>query len=269
MTQIKMQINKIKQPTKEIRLLGWHHPIIDEEEEFKEEEKKYRLLIIEDNKKEVINELTTLLNQGFKYNIARLIPLEVKQWFKNNKLEGKRYNYVYVQPVHTRVLIYAKDEEDVYNDVFVGDCSYKIKKSKKAVEYLRKNLNNYESHQDNSVRLRQCLNTTSKKKTDTHCIRIREKKERDFNYQLSTLNKYSLIFFKKYDKTTKKTSLKGLKATIHNGYIIGGKDTYARFDTYLSVDDLKAFCRQNGMKWSSKETYYYGDYADWILKTLV
>lgn len=263
------QITKVQQPTKEIRLLGWHHPVIDEEEELKKDEELYKVLIIEDNRQEVIKKLNSLFSQGFKYNIARLIPLEVKQWFKNNELEGKKYNYVYVKPVHTRVLTYTRDEVDAYNNGFVGECLYKIQKSKKAVEYLMKNLKNYESHLNNEVRIRQCLNTTSKEKTDTHYIRIREK-ERNFNYQLSTINKYNHIFFKKYDKKTKKTSLKGLKATIYHVNFIGSsRDTHARFDTYLSVDDLKAFCRQNGMKWSSKETYYYGDYADWILKTLV
>ena len=92
MNKIQMLITKT--PTTEIKLLGWHHPVIIEEEE-----------LIKDFKKLMIKELKIKFSKGFTYNIIKLIPLEIKQWFKNNTLKGKRYTYAYVKPVHTRFLI--------------------------------------------------------------------------------------------------------------------------------------------------------------------
>lgn len=89
---------------------------------------------------------------------------------------------------------------------------------------------------------------------------------------------------KYWDKTTKKTSNRGLKADHYrNYYSYDGKErTNGWSFGGIKIDDIKDFCRNNGYKTFDKnglikdektlnkeyKKYTYGDMADWILHTL-
>jgi len=221
--------------------------------------------VFEDNKKKMMKELNETLNKKLCYDIRKLITLELKETFKDKdeekfKIKGYSYKYVYVKPIHERVLIDTINKKDFY---YRGFMRGRHIQSPILQEYFKKK--NLDIQNMGWDAVNKIINSSSNKKTTSHYIRIRERIDYNYDYITPPMSRYNAIYIKKYDKDTKKTTSKGLKA---NKY--AGKDSkYLDYSNYLSVDDLKDFCKLNGMKITSKDKFLYGHYADWILKVLV
>lgn len=88
------------------------------------------------------------------------------------------------------------------------------------------------------------------------------------NYKINNRSYYNILNLKKWDKETKKTSNKDLKADTtytwsdnysSKGWVFGG----------IKSDDIENFSLINGFKKEKKKKYNYGDYAEWILHKLI
>lgn len=88
-------------------------------------------------------------------------------------------------------------------------------------------------------------------------------------YKAPIIPMHSHIYLKHWDKTTKKASLKGLKADTDKTRSWEGGSSYGwKFNGYIDADYIEYFCKQNGFKKEKGQKYYYGDYAMWMLKVL-
>lgn len=94
------------------------------------------------------------------------------------------------------------------------------------------------------------------------------------NYQLTRTYQYNATNIKYYDATTGKTTNKGLKAIHFYTYENNEKKDVEKADRGgwvfggLKVEDMKDFVKKNGFNFEKGKKYTYGDYANWVLKTL-
>jgi hypothetical protein len=83
-------------------------------------------------------------------------------------------------------------------------------------------------------------------------------------YNTSRLSYYSVLNIKRWDKNTKKTSNKGLKADTTYSWTDGfgrGGWTFGGLD----ASNMEDICLKNGFKKEKGKKYQYGDYAEWYL----
>ena len=80
-----------------------------------------------------------------------------------------------------------------------------------------------------------------------------------FNYESPIIRKKSIFRIKYWDKETKKTNNKGLTATKYN-------DGDLRYDDYLEAYTIEKWAVENGFKKEKNKKYYYGHYAEFLLK---
>lgn len=83
-------------------------------------------------------------------------------------------------------------------------------------------------------------------------------------YNTIRFDYYSVLNIKRWDKNTKKTSNKGLKADTTYSW----SDWYGRGGwTFNGLDasHMEAICLKNGFKKEKGKKYNYGDYAEWYL----
>jgi hypothetical protein len=79
---------------------------------------------------------------------------------------------------------------------------------------------------------------------------------------------YNPLNLKWWDKTTKKTSNKGLKADTTYSWSYGSGERGGWVFGGLTADDMEKFAMRNGFKFEKGEKYYYGHFAEWFLHTL-
>ena len=86
-----------------------------------------------------------------------------------------------------------------------------------------------------------------------------------FNYKSTPIDYFSVLNFKHWDSETKKTSNKGLGRKDIRNVIIKNVDCN-KWSGYISIDDIKKLAENNGFNPIKKHKYYYGHYAEFLLK---
>lgn len=114
-----------------------------------------------------------------------------------------------------------------------------------------------------------CRNATNKKYDEKNgfVIKIRVV-EKTLNYAGLNRRYYDATNIKHFDPTTFKTSNKGLKADTTWTYTTNDRTAGWTFGG-IDAKDMERFAVKNGFKKEKGEKYVYGDYAIWILRTLV
>jgi hypothetical protein len=92
--------------------------------------------------------------------------------------------------------------------------------------------------------------------------------EKTLDYAGLNRRYYDATNIKHFDPTTFKTSNKGLKADTTWTYTSGDRTAGWTFGG-IDAKDMERFAVKNGFKKEKNEKYVYGDYAIWILRTLV
>lgn len=88
------------------------------------------------------------------------------------------------------------------------------------------------------------------------------------NYEYVKPYNYDATGLKHYNPTTKKTSNKHLIAVKYYGSVnYQGRKCGWEFGG-ITAHSIERFCIQNGFVKEKKKKYQYGDYAEWMLKTL-
>jgi hypothetical protein len=202
------------------------------------------------------------------------IMLELKQHFiKNPKLTGNVYEYRYIHHLHDKHIIekewrakwkdpyvliqltriynmFKKNEEDKKIMLTPDDSQKEYSNLKKIydmddVDVDKTYFSNYNKENGITIKIRQRIKT--------------------LDYKASIIFDYSAINLKRWNKITKKTTNKGCVAvsawswTDRKGWTLDG----------FTAPDLKWFVKQNGFKEEKGKKYQYGDYAEWLLHTLV
>ena len=88
------------------------------------------------------------------------------------------------------------------------------------------------------------------------------------DYTKSIVSSLNIINLKFWDKDTKTTSNKGLKAEYYRKMYDDDKNKWTFGG--IKIEDIKIMCKNNGLKLDKQQTktYKYGDYAYWLWKTL-
>ena len=90
------------------------------------------------------------------------------------------------------------------------------------------------------------------------------------NYLYTPIYHYNAKKIKFWDKETKKPTNRGLEADHTFHYI--NDETYIRGQKFngIRLDKIKLFCQTNGLELDKQnlKNSKYGDYANWIFKTL-
>jgi hypothetical protein len=92
--------------------------------------------------------------------------------------------------------------------------------------------------------------------------------EKTLDYSGLNRRYYDATNIKHFDPNTFKTSNKGLKADTTWTYSTGDRSAGWTFGG-IDAKDIERFAVKNGFKKEKGEKYVYGDYAIWILRTLV
>ena len=181
----------------------------------------------------VIGELKINININEK-RLWALIMLELKQHFiKKRKLTGNVYRYRYIHHLHNKHAI--KKEGGT-----------KLKDPELNTTYFT----NYNKEKGITIKIRQRIKT--------------------LDYKASIIPNYSPINLKRWNKITKKSTNKGcvaVSAWSHH-YETGGNRSGWTLDGF-KAPDLEYFVIKNGFKKEKGKKYQYGDYAEWLLHTLV
>lgn len=88
---------------------------------------------------------------------------------------------------------------------------------------------------------------------------------RPIDYNCNFIDYFSVLNFKHWDSETKKTSNKGLGRKDIRNVIIKNVDCN-KWSGYISIDDIKKLAENNGFNPIKKHKYYYGHYAEFLLK---
>jgi hypothetical protein len=186
------------------------------------------------------------------------------------------YKYQYVLPTHSRVVYYFDD----YNPKHKNEKIYKIQYSIKhyadhpVVKYLiQKSLKTGEDATGllaDWERMRDIMDMVVPYKYAPDEIKPYLIKRRasigTMDLTKTPTSYYSLLNLKPWDKATKKTSNKGLKAdTTYNWTTDYGTTRGWRFGGIQS-GCLAGICKKNGLVEEKKKKYNYGDYAEWYMK---
>lgn len=225
-------------------------------------------------------------------NWFNIVLIELKEKMKNRPtyfVRGKMYNYKWVLPTHRRIQKYYKNEK--------GRTIYQIDKLEfikrllnkcPVMEYVLDTFSTQINNKDgkwremNEEELKQYINKNwfnhhGGLEIDTtmcECVCHRDVNVPKFKIRFeigkmdltkTPISRYSVLNLKWWDKKTKKTSNKGLKADTTyswgDGYSRGGW-TFGG----LQADTLKILYKQNGM--TPSKGLQYGDYAEWYLKLM-
>lgn len=223
-------------------------------------------------------------------NWFKFVLLEMKSKFRNRgdlksqyigtsfepKYDGKMYDYKWVFPTHTRLKEYYKNQDGkgiwyLSNNVF----TQLLKKGNAEMAYLMDKHYSYTKWREvDDKRLKEIINeiwykglekllseSYTKRIPNLTMYKIRVKIG-TMDLSKSVMDYYSVLNLKRWDKKTKKTSNKGLKADTtyswSDGYGRGGW-TFGG----LQAGALQRICIQNGFK--DKKGCQYGDYAEWYL----
>ena len=192
------------------------------------------------------------------------------------KYNGKCYNFKWIKILHQKVCgcIYSQ-----YFDVKDRLNVYEWEKHKIIEEYYKRECPNYKNEKDldnwlskdwssNMKILTNYLNTYKDKPNELNILKIR-KAYKTMNYLKTPKYHYDATNIKFFDKETKKPNNRGLEAD--KSYIYYDDETNHlkgwKFNG-ITVDEIKIFCYNNGLNKKLSKHYKYGDYANWILKTL-
>jgi hypothetical protein len=211
------------------------------------------------------------------------VMLELKQLMKTKKLNGKIYNYYYIKPTHPDVKnyygktysdrykcpYYQRDITEIYN--YENKKYYKMDKTDDRV--LPFNCIYEYNNSSHPAEIRNMIKSISKdmkpdyNKQTGYIIRKRFL-YKTLDYNLSNNSNHHPTNLKYWDKTTMKTSNRGLKAT--NAYTYENYDGNACGWTFggISSDDISKLCCDNGYKKVKGVRPQYGDYANWYLHIL-
>jgi hypothetical protein len=214
-------------------------------------------------------------------NWFMIVLLELKQKMKTHKIRGRIYEKHYVFLTHSKIRNYfvnpqssTQNKIEKFQDWNIKDfidhpilkysMKHLLKPGQDAATYIGEN---YENKKIVLGLLSNVQPDYKKVPADLkpYMIKIR------FHISTMDLTKtpihYDSIFnFKQWDKTTKKTSNKGLKAdTTYTCTNWNGNPSGWSFGG-TSADSLSYMCEQNGFKADKKKKYNYGDYAEWYLK---
>jgi hypothetical protein len=272
----------LSQPKKEVSdLVLEEQPVAPEQSE--EDNIKLKTLYL---RKKVILDLQS--NYDKPRNWFAIVLLELKQKMKKYKNTGKMYKYEYVFATHPRIRSYLdfikpnKYSKKVYqfnSSLLTEFTDHPIVKY--CVEsYYLKTYAKWENIEPSTKILDDCvgredifkyMNEPQHYKSVPEDLRKYLIKIRlpigSMDLTLTPTPYYSIINLKHWNKTTKKTSNKGLRAdhtyswVSESGYRWGGW----RFGG-ISADDLWAICKKNGFVEEKKKKYNYGDYAEWYMK---
>jgi hypothetical protein len=266
----------LSQPKKEVSELVLVEPETDEEEPETDEEDNVKLKTLYLRKK-VILDLQSNFDRPRDW--FAIVLLELKQKMKTHtiKMTARMYEYHYVLPTHPRVVYYF-DYYDATNPRHKKE--YKIQYSIRhyadhpVVKYLiQSNLRKGEdasSLLDDWERMRDITNRIHSHKSVPDEIKpylIRVRMSIGTMDLRQTPTPYSSILnLKPWDKATKKTSNKGLKAdTTYNWTTDYGSTKGWKFGG-ISAGSLAGICKKNGLIEEKKKKYQYGDYAEWYMK---
>ena len=222
-------------------------------------------------------------------NWFAFVLLELNDYFKKRPIyfRGKMYEYRWVLPTYSRIEKYYKDDK--------GNTIYRMSKDEFLKRLLKKNpvmefamdtfgnqiynkegkwrdMNNVELlkyvdkhwiNRSGGCDILKTLNETfCKRKANVPMFRMKFEIGR-MDLSKTPIARYSVLNLKRWDKKTKKTSNKGLKADTTYSWSENGMRGGWTFDG-ICVDNLKMLYKQNGMKIA--KGMQYGDYAEWYLK---
>jgi len=210
--------------------------------------------------------------------------------------KGEMYCYKYVLPSYIKVKWYFKNEYDIspvyrlfensftdhikhpivsyfiktcIKDIYDWDYDYSDITIHKIKQILKYKINSTETYNE---RVYKKLNEKYNNINDIHSsikdylIKIRIKIG-SMDLKKTQRHYYSPLNLKYWDKTTLKTSNKGLKADTTYSW----SDEYSRGGwTFggITSNDLEKCCVYNGFIKEKKKKYQYGDYANWYLYKL-
>lgn len=210
-------------------------------------------------------------------NWFSIVLLELKQKMKTHKIQGKMYENHYVFLTHSKIKNYFDNPQSItkqkigrFQDWNIKDfidhpiikhcIKPLLKPGQDAITYIE-DFDNRKIllEQLSSVPLLRFLPEDLK----PYMIKIRLHIG-TMDLQKTKIPYLSIFNFKQWDKTTKKTSNKGLKADTTYTWNWNGTPRGWKFGG-LPADSIAVLCRKNGFI-EDKKKYNYGDYAEWYLK---
>ena len=230
-------------------------------------EQDLKTKIIDDINKYIVTNINRYDEPKFKFNYVVLeLKFRNKSFIKIKKkgdYEGCYYEYKYVMGAH----YYLKNNPHIHFNHIKPDH---WKTNKYIEEYFKLYFPDYKNDNllnewfynetRNQVDIDKYLYSSFKIKTETYQIKIKEWFHK-FDYEKSPKSHFDSTNLKKWDN--KKTASVGLK---FNDLKLN-QNCYNEIRR-ITLDELKKFCKTNGLDQKISKHYKYSDYANWMLKVL-